>query len=291
MIIGQNVDHLEFTIMKSNDLYLIDFWGGSHGHFLEYVVNCWIFGIPRVENLFNENGACHGAKGNREYQHKSFVRCGHYSQFDVPIDHNNKVIRIIIDDFLGYCCYQINVIHRAGDIPKSQKELFIPADTRNNPVALRMDYYSKFMMDEHGWPIPDRWKFQDCEILEINMVDLYDFVSFMSLLRKIADFFKSTFVPDSELVAVWQEFMHKNQGWNTWILCKEILKDIISGNERIIDLEIEQQALLNVMLSKICSLHDGKLFFDTIYPNNTIVIHEIINEHLTNFDSRFLDID
>jgi hypothetical protein len=30
----------------------LDFFSGSHGHFLEYVINTWLFKGPCVDNIF-----------------------------------------------------------------------------------------------------------------------------------------------------------------------------------------------------------------------------------------------
>ena len=129
----------------SNRRYVIDFWGGSHGHFLEYVVNCWIFGCPRTGHLFTHTGACHGAKTDKRYQQGSMVTCGHFSHWDLEFsDQPEKIIRIMIDDFVGACCYQINVICRAGDVPKKDKESNnIPTEVANDPVLLRANYFAK----------------------------------------------------------------------------------------------------------------------------------------------------
>ena len=38
----------------------IDFHGSTHGHFLEYVINAWIMGMPREsQSVFTNTGACH----------------------------------------------------------------------------------------------------------------------------------------------------------------------------------------------------------------------------------------
>ena len=62
MIIGLIEGPLGSIDTMHEDRYLLDFWDGPHGHFLEYVINCWIFDCPRVPNLFTHTRACHGAK-------------------------------------------------------------------------------------------------------------------------------------------------------------------------------------------------------------------------------------
>lgn len=269
--------------------YVIDFWAGSHGHFLEYVVNCWIFGCARTEHLFTHTGACHGAIADQKYQNGSVIRCGHFSQADRALPYQpEKILRIVVDDFVGACCYQINVICRAGDIPKKVKESAnISTEITNNPVLLRADYFSKLAGEDHAWPLPTQWKFQNVENLEINMSSLYDFFEFLQTIKQISDFLNHKFSPDSELFDVWQEFMTRNQGWQSWIICNEILQDSIANRDRDIDLEVEQQALLNILLSRTLGIFDGDFFDNANYPTNTKNIYQLIKEHSDAFDARF----
>jgi hypothetical protein len=269
--------------------YLIDFWGGSHGHFLEYVINCWIFDAPRVKNLFTHTGACHGAKAQKLYRDKAIVDCGHFSQHDIKVQHApDKIVKIVIDDFVGSCCYQINIVCRAGDIPKKNKEAHsLPADVVSDPVLLRMDYYSKFTDSECGYKLPGQWKFKNILALEINMSLLYDFVSFLSTLKHIAEFLDHTFRPDQELFTVWEKFIELNQGWQSWVKCNSLVKAILANQDCEVDLTFEQQALLNVLLSRTIGIFDGELFSAVHYPNNTKIIHSLIKQHLDSFDSKF----
>lgn len=269
--------------------YVIDFWGGSHGHFLEYVTNCWIFNSARTDCLFTHTGACHGAKNDQTYRQQSLVVCGHFSQFDLEIPElTKKIIRITIDDFMGACCYQINVICRAGDIPKKDKEREnLTSDVLKDPVKLRNDYFAKLLDKQHAWNLPSQWKFQQVQNLEISMSSLYDFFTFLETMKKISAFLEHKFSPDQELFYLWQEFMARNQGWQAWTLCNEVLKDTMANRDRDIALEVEQQALLNLLLSKAVGLFDGDLFDKPYYPSRTDQIYRSVKLHLETFDSRF----
>ena len=253
------------------------------------MINCWIFNCSRTDNLFTHTGACHGAKEDEKYKKESLIRCGHLSQDDLEINQlPEKIIRISVDDFVGFCCYQINVICRAGDIPKKVKEIStVSQDILNSPAMLRMDYFSKFSSKEFAYELPTHWKFQDIASLEINMSCLYDFFSFLETLKKIADFLEHKFSPDQELFYLWEEFMNRNQGWQSWILCNDLVKDTMANRDRVIELEIEQQALLNLLLSKSIGIFDGDLFDRPDYPSNTKEIYGLIKKHLDIFDSKF----
>ena len=54
----------------------IDYQGGAHGNFLEYVCNRFIAGIPSGSSPFNQNGASH----NRVYFDTPAFRADHFSQ-------------------------------------------------------------------------------------------------------------------------------------------------------------------------------------------------------------------
>lgn len=275
--------------MQSDNIFVLDFWGGSHGHFLEYVINCWIFGCVRTDYLFTPTGTCHGAKADQRYQQESLIVCGHFSQFDLEIPRlSEKLIRIVVDDFVGACCYQINVICRAGDISKKDKESAnISAEIINNPVLLRGDYFAKLMGGQHAWSLPIGWKFRQVQSLEINMSSLYDFFTFLEAMKNISNFLDHKFSPDQELFYLWQEFIARNQGWQSWTLCNEALKDTISNRDRELNLEVEQQALLNALLSRTVGIFDGDLFTEPNYPSNTKEIYKLVKLHLDTFDSRF----
>jgi hypothetical protein len=180
------------------------------------------------------------------------------------------------------------MICRAGDIPKEVKEsVSLPTKVINDPAMLRGDYFSKLSGGDHAWPLPSRWKFQNVENLEINMSSLYDFFKFLQTIKHIADFFNHKFSPDSELFDLWQEFMKRNQGWQSWITCNEVLQDSIANCDRDIEPEVHQQALLNVLLSRTLGIFDGDLFDNPNYPINTKNIYQLIKEHSDAFDARF----
>lgn len=170
-------------------------------------------------------------------------------------------------------------------VDKETKNL--PADVLNNAALRRRDYYSKFTDIEFGVKLPGQWKFQDVPALEINMSLLYDFVSFLEVLKNIANFFQHTFCPDQELFYVWQKFIDLNQGWQSWVKCNDLIKAIMSNCDQEVSLVVEQQALLNALLSRTIGIFDGELFSAVCYPNNTKIIYDLVKHHLDTFDSRF----
>ena len=86
----------------------IDYQGGSHGHYLEFVCNK-IAGIA-VGMPFNSNGAAHAKK----YLGKKIFHADHYSVFSKPIIYNKIIsVQIDADDLLSL--QQISLL-RISDI-------------------------------------------------------------------------------------------------------------------------------------------------------------------------------
>lgn len=263
----------------------LDFYSGSHGHFLEYLINTYIFRGPKVP-LMTDLGTCHLAKKNTEYLANQVIKCGHYSEFNLPTNHSpEKIIRISVKSELERICYQINVFCRAGDIPSNNKILSIPIGIRNNPARLRNDFYSKFYND--GYCIPDQWRWPAVPYYEFPLENLYDLQKLYCGLKKISDFLQHSFNPDQTLAILWQDFMNKNHGWIKWNRMQQILTNVLMNKDIKIELDVIEQALLNYMLTESYNIHDGKLFENSEYPTNTGEIYSIIQQHVTNFDLRF----
>ena len=111
----------------------LDFFSGSHGHFLEYLINTYIFKGPRVPDVLTKLGTSHNIRNNADYMNCRIVEARHYSEFSLTSDIPEKLIRISVNTELESACYQINVFCRAGDIPTENKLLQIPAEILASP--------------------------------------------------------------------------------------------------------------------------------------------------------------
>ena len=59
--------------------FLIDFEPGAHGHFLELVLNKYVFGVKYDgDDIFQSSGAAHKIRLNQDYQKNKFVGSGHF---------------------------------------------------------------------------------------------------------------------------------------------------------------------------------------------------------------------
>lgn len=268
----------------------LDFFGGTHGHFLEYVINSYIFRGPRIDNLFTPLGTAHNASVDAEYRINRRVSAAHYSEMSLPwpsLDPE-KVIRITVAGFKGHVCYQINLSSRAGDITISEKELAIPEEARTVPSRLRNQYYCKFASLELDAEIPSNWRRDSTgQLFEFPMTACYDLLEFLSTLRNLATFLNHTFNPDTTLVALWQQFIDKNQGLQSWYRCINMLDKVSNNQDFNVELSIHEQGLLNLMLTNSFGVCDGPLFDNDQYPTNAQEIWSHIKHYIDTFDNRF----
>jgi hypothetical protein len=265
----------------------LDFFSGSHGHFLEYVINTWIFKGPRVSNIFTDLGTCHQIRKDPAYMHNKIVHAGHYTEFCKELNSPTKVIRINIDNNWVNWVYQINVMSRAGDIPLEKKLKLTGNDVRHSPGQLRNEWYAKFNSQDHGYPLPVEWRWPDAPAFDFAMQSLFDPLEFYNNLHTLSEFLEMTFVPDQELYDLLQKFLELNQGWQYYTKSKKIVCAAFAGENTVFDSNEISQALINSMLTKSVGMFDGGLFADDAYPQTTKEIWNAVHHHQTMFDSRF----
>ena len=112
----------------------IDFQGGAHGNFLEFMCNKFLANVPTDGDPFNHLGASH----NKRYLDKKKFLCGHYS-FNEPRKSfsNSKIISIQIQEEDLLALSSISVL-RAGDYNIDNNEL-------------HLDTYNKFNNKNYKW--------------------------------------------------------------------------------------------------------------------------------------------
>jgi hypothetical protein len=268
------------------DNILLDFYSGSHGHFLEYIINTYIFKGPKLNNIFTLLGTSHLPRKNKNYIDNRLIICGHFSEFNLPIYIPDKVVRITISEFIEQVCYQINVEYRAGDVPGEKKVNNIPSNIRTDKTHLRNQYYSKFVDPNNGYQYPKNWRWE-VPTFEFPMGDLYDLTNFYIRLKNLADFLEHSFNPDQSLYTVWSQFMNMNHGFVAWTKCQHLLQKALANEFLSFKIDSLEQALLNSMLSKTIGIYSGKLFESPDYPTNTQEIYDEICYYINTFDSNF----
>lgn len=267
-------------------MILLDFFSGSHGHFLEYVINTWLFGGPKVPNLLTELGTSHGIRSHQQYEQQKIVCGGHYSEYNLLTVAPQKVIRISIDSNWGNYIYQINVMSRAGDIP-IEKKIQTSQLVRETPRLYRNEWFSKFNFKENGYTLPSNWRWPDLPAFEFRMESLFDNIEFYQELYRLSAYLQQSFRPDEDLSRTLQSFLNKNQGWQYWQKAKRIVDQTLLGNSMSFDGDEILQALVNSILSQCVGVFDGVLFDADAYPTDTLQLQSALQQHLMTFDHKF----
>jgi hypothetical protein len=266
---------------------VVDFFGASHGHFVDYVLNVWIYQGHRVPKVFTDLGTSHVPFKDQNYHGSRQIFQGHYTESNLGHFTPKKIVRISIDQDWAKWIYQINVMCRVADIPLEESIKLIDTEVRQQPRMLRNQWYSKFIDDSHAHTYPGNWRWQSIPAFDFGMEKLYDLYNFYNTMYNCAEYLGMRFCPDIELAQLWQEFIQRNQGWQIYTKCKTIVDQVLSGIDAPITTNEIEQALINAMLSKTVYIFDGPLFEENQYPNSTAEIWDKIQQHLVAFDQRF----
>lgn len=259
----------------------IDFHGSTHGHFLEYVVNVYIMQtLPSKVNIFKPPTYSAHAP-DRNYLNNRIAICGHYSSSGQTFT-DNKVVRIMLDskdDDLFFIAIT-NLMHKAGDIGFEKQSLSVPESIRNDPVAYRNQWYSKFNERETFANFYTEFSATDCPVFDFSFKSFFSFGDFCVELAKLSNFLDQTFFPDQSLYELWCNFIVVNQGYQSYIKCNQLLNGAFSNCAYNMNCDVIEQGWLNFKLSKISRMFDGPLFDNPNYPTNTQDLYAIVQSHL-----------
>jgi hypothetical protein len=266
-------------------MILLDFYSGSHGHFLEYLINVYIFRCPKVDKIFTSLGTSHGIRADPDYMRSRSIVAGHYSEFNIPTIDPTSVVRIQCNTDYSKIIYQINVDCRAGDIPAEKKKQNIPTNIQLNPQSLQNDYFSKLKFEGYEYKLPGDWRWSDSAcVYDFPMESLFDLTALYFEMRKLSNFLDHSWNPDTSLVNIWKKFIETNHGVQSWKKCKNILEMSLANTPLEFDCTAWEQALLNLMLQQSigCLIEETNNF-----PKNTQEIYQIIQQHIETFDIQF----
>lgn len=259
----------------------IDFYGSTHGHFLDFISNVFIMQVePDSFDVFSSTGAVH--KVSKYFYSKKIIHNGHYYTTPDSIAADDIIIRITFDESDDQLFYMalVNLCHRAGDINLEKKLLNIPQYIRDDPILLRNDFFSK--INERFVYINEYGKFKPLtnKMFEFPFECFYDFIKLSKKLNELAFFLNQTFFPDNRLYNLWKQFIIKNQGYQSIMLCDSILKNIFTGeSHHIPTLQAYEEAYINYNITKIARMFEGTCF-NSKYPTNTLDIYKEIQLHL-----------
>ena len=273
----------------------LDFAPGLHGHFLEYVINHYIFRGMKLDNIFQSSGAVDRINVYTEYQNSKAVHCGHYSSLEYPWDTGTeKVIFIRHDPGLDFVLLT-NIYHRCHPVAASQFDV---------DAEKIKQYHSDFMLSDatKDWQLKNNWFAKlserhfdltncypqvDLSVFEFDFACFFDFVKFVKELQRVSEFVNLTFVYDSSLYDLWEEFLNRNQGYKLYTEANNIVSHACADRLCVIPNDWKLHAYLNYAMSKSFRLCDGVLHSDRPYPTDARELYKIITQHLEEFDNRF----
>lgn len=274
-------------------MVIIDFAPGTHGHFLSYMINQYIFdiGVP-IDNIFQSSGAAHVINTVPDFLQKRMCLHGHWSYFEQPYPETTKIIFIKHEPLLDFVLLT-NMYHRCHpdavkgedvniqQINKLHTDLMFSKS--KTPKDLRNDWYAK-LQERH---------LKKCEISQISELPKFDFdfsaffdsEKFVKELSLCADFLQHRLHFDSSLIRLHHEFLSINQGYHKWKLAQSAMHHIFNDVSMMIDQQDWQmQAYINHMLSDLFKIYDGPLWTDDLYPNDTRIIYGLVQDFLNRYD-------
>jgi hypothetical protein len=259
----------------------IDFHGGTHGHFLEYVVNTYVFKCPQsIDSIYSDRGSIKeiDRPGRR-------VVCGHFSNnaqgrdadpkyIGFEFTPNDKIIRIAVNQeedsfFIAFT----NLIYRSSGATFEQHMDNIPEEIRSNQALLRNDFYSKINERQRYADLFPKFSYVWNENFEFPFMHFYDFAKFCETLTKLSTWLGEKFVPNTDLYDLWLQFISKNQGLNSYNQCKEIVESILGNQEKRIACTTLEEAWIIYKITKITGVY---LNIDSDFPKSTQQIYEML---------------
>ena len=252
----------------------LDFAPGLHGHFLEYVINHYIYRGVKLDNIFQSSGAADRINVYKEYQNSKIVHCGHYSSFGQEWnDDTKKLIFIRHDSELDFVLLT-KQYHRDCMLSDATKEW-----------QLKNNWFAK--LSERHFDHATRYPQTDLSVFEFDFACFFDFVKFVKELQRVSEFVDMTLVYDSSLYDLWTEFLNRNQGHKLYTEANNIVSHAWANRSYNIPDDWKLHAYLNYAMSKSFRLCDGVLHSDQPYPTDARELYKIITQHLEEFDNRF----
>ena len=300
--------------MRFNRLH-IDFYAGSYGNFLSYVLNRFIFEVAETNfSPFTALGTSHLGHNIDGYSKNKIVFVSHYSFKGIEnidewkkqqlidditeITPDSGVIRICVDDY--YAVFY-NGLYRAADIPIDFDELEIDTfkklksakftglkksivedlgEHKNyNRSDLRNMFYSSFIDNDLGIDQYNKFDNITSPIFNFPVSSIYDYNKFVEQLGQISVFAgkRGWTYKHEDLYAIWQEFIQRNQGYESYKKCQMIIENILSASNTDIKCNIIEEAYINSFITRAFNLYNGiACFDDNVYPTNTSDIHNLI---------------
>ena len=276
---------------------LIDFVAGTHGHFLEFVLNQGFGYVDTLEDPFTSLGTSH-KKLHGYHESKMFI-ADHWSECQSPkIKIANKIIsiRFATDDLLTVSSVSLL---RAGDmnidnndlehntynklnnkyyrsvldlIQRSYPELQITQVNSSIPRNILREFYKFGFRDPkiNGyWLKLQQLIYSDNQdVFYFDFKNFYDKQKFIAGLNDIQNFVGEKFCFDHNIVALHEKFLNLNPYKDHKNVCDNLIKHVQQNkNCEIPKLTLFQESYMNAKLellyNKEMPFHDLNYFTST----------------------------
>lgn len=277
----------------------IDFFGGTHGNFLELMINLFIYqtNVDTVD-LFNNNGACHLKDNILTYVPK--IRCNHWSHNNIPFNIDDRVIEIKCeqidmlialtnslvragDEVIDINHLENNTIEKLSKWPKAYKlldDLIAEHGIQSNypRSVIRNYFYAKFDNPDYGINMFNNFQHQG-SVLTFPFRSFFNLEEFYIELNKCAFFLNMNFYPNDRTVDIWEKFISVNQGYYSHQRCNQAMHCILTNSSMdISNFNLVEEAWILYRLSQIFRCYDHPLLNVDRFLTDTKEISRITYE-------------
>jgi len=269
----------------------VDFIGGSHGNFLEYCINRFIFNNDtqgELLSMFTESGASH-AHSEKYDNSKEVVSC-HLSQdifeyntkppytVSIPagsddkkeLNPNTKIIQIGLpynkrEQIISTC----NLLLRAGNVEKYYYNDKISGlstnDARNILKGSMHSSTNAFKLFKHT----NQYNFQLQSFYEIDL--------FIQELNNVSVFLGRYFDASIDLFVLWKEFITLNSGYQIYNKIKELFEMLYLDKNMALELTLLEEAALCFYIENTFMLSESGLNDIGVFPSSIYELRQIID--------------
>ena len=273
-------------------MILVDFMGGLHGNFFAYVLNSLNPDFDRSILPFTKFGTSH-----IPYE-KKVAKAGHYSAHNLPVDNNDTVVSITVDEsdclLLNLLCFgrsgdydfdlknfQIDFYNQIKNTrfvnlvePIQQAYNYDVTQHKDIPRGILREYFKFGFKDSkiNGlYVLATQLKYLD-RGPSFNFKKLYDFDSFLETVSLVGQ----------PIDYDWLKFLHSNfvlgiNELNQAVQCQQVLEAIKQQKNLPIDFNLLQESWLNAIIE---NLHGIEMpFHQEQYFNDTKTILQFLNRN------------
>ena len=276
----------------------IDFFGGCHGNFLELMLDMYVYGNNTMQgkSVFNTSGAAHLKDKNVDYA--PMIRARHYSCENLPMNDDDKVIEI-------HCCNEYRLAALTNSLLRAGFEEIDIYNLHQNTIAkfkaltkaqldlddlirehgvqenydkqiVRNYFYSKFEYDQYGISMWNNFKHTGHKYI-FPLSAFYNLEEFYYHLNQCAYFLNLNFYPTTETANTWNDFILRNQGYQSQKKCNKIIQSVLTKVPISTEnLSLVEEAYIAHRLAKLFRCYDHPLLTDETFPTSTIDIANAI---------------